>query len=759
MSTVRAAARWIRADLRARRGQALLTVLALAGIVTALITAVTLLEDGTNPWRGLFARTVGAHVWIHTRSAPDPAALSGLDGVERVAGPYRTAPVTFVRDGRKAQVELRALPPRPPAVSHPLVSEGRWLDPGDPSGVVVETSFARTFGLRPGSPFPAVGLNGAQHALRVVGVADTAEQGFYPAWTPGLAWARPETLAEVEPAVGRSEFVTGLRLADTDATGLVAQRAMTSLGGQVQRVSTWREVHAAMELDNRLLGVLLALFGAVGLVAAALAVANVAGGRVLTQLRDLATLKSMGFTRGQVAGALLAEHGALGLLGVGAGLLGARLTGAVAFGDHSVPWLSVGPLLAITAGTATVVLVAVGLPAWRGGRTPPIPAAPAAPLRGRLSRTARLALLVRLPPALVLGARDAFTRRGAALLTVFGVAVPMMMITIGLGCWATLDGFLRHPEQVGQAAALIVRPGRLTTAEAQRLALSDPGVAKAYPGAAVDSLVPEQTRTVLTRGLGTSADPYPFPVVEGRMFAGPGEAVAGQGLLSLLHVKIGDRVRVTVGGTPLILRIVGRVVEPEQDGEVLSAGMDSLPARDAVPSEFYSLVLKPGTDPAAVRERLLAASAGGLEVERAVNPADRLKVIRVIIVALVAVLALIGLANLLTASALSLRDHAVDLTVLKAMGLTPRQVALTLVTGTGLPAALGVVGGALAGGLLAAGLIDLQGRASGMGAGIGRAPSLLTLAAAVLVAVSAALLVALIPARRAARARIRVTAR
>ncbi len=93
------------------------------------------------------------------------------------------------------------------------------------------------------------------------------------------------------------------------------------LDDQVQRVYTWREVRAAMELDNRLLGTLLALFGVVGLVAAALALANAAGGRVLGQLRDLATLKSMGFTRGQVALLLLVEHGALGLLGVALGTL------------------------------------------------------------------------------------------------------------------------------------------------------------------------------------------------------------------------------------------------------------------------------------------------------------------------------------------------------------------------------------------------------------------------------------------------------
>lgn len=142
-----------------------------------------------------------------------------------------------------------------------------------------------------------------------------------------------------------------------------------------------------------------------------------------------------------------------------------------------------------------------------------------------------------------------------------------------------------------------------------------------------------------------------------------------------------------------------------------------------------------------------------------VNPAERLSIIRVVIVGLIVMLSLLGLANLLTASALGLRDHALDLAVLKAMGLTPRQVAATLVTGTGLLVVLGVVAGTAAGASLVGGLIDLQGHTSGVGAGIGRTPSFLTLAAAVLIAVGAALLVTLIPARRAARAQVPVTAR
>ncbi|MEV0582180.1 FtsX-like permease family protein [Nonomuraea sp. NPDC050310] len=750
MSVVRAGGRFIRSDLRARPAQALLTVLSVAGIVAALLTGATLLEEGTNPWRSLFAQTDGAHIWIHTTDPPDVARLRELDGVVRSAGPYRSAPVTVVQDGKKAPAALRALPAALPEVAHPVVREGAWLSSAQPDGVVVEQSFARALGLRLGAPLTVNTLGGARRVLYVRGVADSAEQGFYPEWTPGLAWVLPGTLDQVEPKHGLSEWVTGLRLADADATQVISQRAVVRLS-RLERVYTWREVRAAMELDNRLLGTLLALFGVAGLVAAALALANAAGGRVLGQLRDLATLKSLGFTRHQIAALLVVEHGALGLLGIGLGLSAGWAACVWVLGATSAAPL---PVLAIAVGAALVVLAAVGLPAWRGGRTPPIPAAPGAPPRGHLSRLARLALLVRLPPALVLGTRDAFTRPVPAFLTAFGLAVPMMMITIGLGVWSTLDNFLKHPEQVGQSAGLIVKKGKLTPAETELLLRQNPDIRKVYQGSTVNALAPGEARSVRVRAIGTSLDPYPYPVAEGRGYTQPGEAVAGQGLLDLLGIRIGDRVRLTVGGTPLIVRVVGRVVEPELDGQVLSVGLDTLEAKDTVPPAFYALDLRPGADPAEVAPRLLAASGEALDVQRVINPAERLGVIRMIIVGLIVVLALIALANLLTAIALGLRDHASDLAVLKAMGLTPRQVTATLVTATGLLVILGVLAGTAAGALVVTWLIDLQGHTSGVGAGIGRPPAVPAVVAAVLTAVGAALAVALIPARRAARASV-----
>ncbi|WP_237109020.1 ABC transporter permease [Nonomuraea sp. MG754425] len=368
MSTAMAGSRWIKADLRARTGQAALTVLVVAGIVAALITAATLLEDSTNPWRSLSAQTDGAHVWLYTKDSPQ-VALGGIEGVTQTAGPYRSAPVTVAQEGKKEPATLRAMPATAPAVAHPVVAEGRWLDPSQHDGVVVERSFADALGLRVGAAFSIIALSGQRHTLYVRGIADSADQGFYPEWTPGLAYVLPVMLDRIEPMLGRSEWVTGLRLADPEASQVVSQRVVVLLEDRLQRVYTWREVRAAMELDNRLLGTLLALFGVVGLVAAALALANAAGGRVLGQLRDLATLKSMGFTRGQIALVLLVEHGALGLLGVAIGALAGWGVMAAMLGAGSVAPF---PVLAIIAGTALVVLAAVGVPAWRGGRTPPI---------------------------------------------------------------------------------------------------------------------------------------------------------------------------------------------------------------------------------------------------------------------------------------------------------------------------------------------------------------------------------------------------
>src|SRR6202020_1402642 len=119
------------------------------------------------------------------------------------------------------------------------------------------------------------------------------------------------------------------------------------------------------------------------------------------------------------------------------------------------------------------------------------------------------------------------------------------------------------------------------------------------------------------------------------------------------------------------------------------------------------------------RAALLRASGNRLNVQVADNPADRLGVVGVVIVVAVVILILIAMANLLTATDVGLRDHVHEAGILKAMGLTPRQVMATLVVSTTIVTAIGIIAGVAAGLAVASWLINAQGQASGIGWGVG----------------------------------------
>ena len=72
--------------------------------------------------------------------------------------------------------------------------------------------------------------------------------------------------------------------------------------------------------DGWLLGELLGLFGLIALAAAACAIANVTAARAVAQHQSTAMLKAIGFTPGQVAGALLGENLLLAAAGTLSGL-------------------------------------------------------------------------------------------------------------------------------------------------------------------------------------------------------------------------------------------------------------------------------------------------------------------------------------------------------------------------------------------------------------------------------------------------------
>jgi putative ABC transport system permease protein len=765
---VRGAIRWVRADLRAHRGQSVTTVAVVASVVTALVLAVMLLEGALNPWQELFARTSGADALVYLADGTQAGQLRTVAGVTAVAAPYDAAPATLVQGARKSPVQLCAMTQAPPAMSAPLIVAGTWLRASQPDGVVIEASFAAAVHVGTGDQIVLDGVDGTTVPMRVIGIADTADQGFYPQWTPGLIWGSHALLARVEPIASETTEVVGLRLSDPSAAGtaLVSQEVFDAYNSYdsatqaspVERVTTRQQVMNSMASDDRLLGELLALFGVIALVAAPCAIANVTSGRVLMQRGDIAMLQALGFTPGQVVRMLLAEQGALGVAGTALGLAVARVATSPPFVRPTAGiGVTVAPLpgalaATVAAGAILTVLVATAIPAWRAGRVSPVAAVRPSPPGGHLSQAARLSLLVRLPAALVLGVRDALTRRLPAALTVTGVAIPMAMITIALACWSTIGAFTADPGRVGLAGALTVSSGSLDDARATALIAADRQVSASYPGAQFDTLLPGDNGTFVARAIGTSRTPYPFQAVQGRMFAAAGEAVAGQGFLDLMHVRVGSFINPTIDGVPVILRIVGRTIEPDNDGDVVDFGLDTLPAASAAAPMFYRLVLKPGVDPAAARASLLRASGDRLDVQLEVNPAAGLGVVRVVIVVAVVILALIAMANLLAATDVGLRDHVHEAGILKAMGFTPRQVMATLVVSTTIVTAIGIVAGVAAGLAVASRLINAQGQASGIGWGIAAGLPVATIAALLAAALAVAVAAALFLSARAARA-------
>jgi putative ABC transport system permease protein len=248
--------------------------------------------------------------------------------------------------------------------------------------------------------------------------------------------------------------------------------------------------------------------------------------------------------------------------------------------------------------------------------------------------------------------------------------------------------------------------------------------------------------------MGTADRPYPFRIVAGQLYQQAGQAVASPRLLAELDTQVGDSVWATIDGVPVTFQIVGEVIDPAGDGDVLDFPVDALSYIDA-PVQFYSVVLAPGAAAAPVAARLRASSGGRLDVQATPDPADGLGVLRLVIVISVLLLAVLGLASLVTATRAGLRDHLPEAGVLAAMGLTPAQVTATFIVAAGLLAAAGVLAGTIAGLAAAYWLINAQGAAIGLGWGIEPViPGAGLLLAAMAVSIAAGIAIALVVVRR-----------
>src|ERR1700678_595170 len=157
---MRGTLRWARADLRARRGQALITIAVVAGVVAALFLATMLLQGAVNPWQQLFAQTRGADVLVYFANGTDTSELHAVAGIQATGKPYQAASATLEQGAVKSPVELRSMTPAPSAMSAPLIVAGSWLRASAQDGVVLEASFAQAVHVGVGDQIQVDGIDG-----------------------------------------------------------------------------------------------------------------------------------------------------------------------------------------------------------------------------------------------------------------------------------------------------------------------------------------------------------------------------------------------------------------------------------------------------------------------------------------------------------------------------------------------------------------------------------------------------------------------
>jgi ABC-type lipoprotein release transport system permease subunit len=451
-------------DLRRRRIEAALLLLAIMAATTTLTLGLVLRDAASDPYQSTREATNGPDV---VASVSQPAELSGLEelasapGVIDHSGPYPVTPAELQASGRTSDVQAVGRDAAPASVDQPELIQGSWVSDG---GVVVEAAFANALDVRVGDP---VTLDG--RSFEVVGVAVTAAMPPYPAAScfvpPGcVSGATPEELSELPPGLLQNpglvwlteadvrslttdsdslSYVMNLKLADPDsAQAFVDANLPESL--DAPRLASWENIlEEATELarDTQIL----LMIGAwlLGLLAVA-SVSVLVGGRMADQTRRVGLLKAVGGTPSLVAAVLLAEYVLVAIVAAAAGLAVGSLTAplltessAGLIGSAGTPSMTMSTVGLVTAVALGVAVVATVVPAVRAARSSTVDALADSARPPR--RTGWLiAISAQLPIPLLLAVRVAARRPRRVVLGVVSIAITVSGIFVVL----VLNAFL-----------------------------------------------------------------------------------------------------------------------------------------------------------------------------------------------------------------------------------------------------------------------------------------------------------------------------
>ena len=453
-------------DLRRRRIEAALLLLALMAATTTLTLGLVLRDAASDPYQSTREATNGPDV---VAGVSQPTEISGLlemasaPGVIDHSGPYPVTPAELQASGRTSDVQAVGRATGPASVDQPELIQGSWVSDG---GVVVEAAFANALDVRVGDP---VALDG--RSFEVVGVAVTAATPPYPGvncivrvgcvsgatpddladaelppgllLNPGLVWLTEADVRNLTPDPDSLSYVINLKLADPDEARAFVDTNLPE-SPDAPRLASWENIlEEATELARDTQILLLIGSWLLGLLAVA-SLSVLVGGRMADQTRRVGLLKAVGGTPSLVAAVLLAEYVLVAIVAAAAGLAVGSLTaplltesGAGLIGSAGTPPMTMSTVGLVTAVALGVAVVATFVPAVRAARSSTVNALADSARPPR--RTGWLiAISARLPVPLLLALRVAARRPRRVVLGVVSIAITVSGIFVAL----VLNAFL-----------------------------------------------------------------------------------------------------------------------------------------------------------------------------------------------------------------------------------------------------------------------------------------------------------------------------
>ena len=687
-------------------------------IATGVLTvAVTTRISVENAYLTRQREGSGAHVWFSypfgEGDASDLQKIGEMEGVTASSGliPYLTESYPLILDDRAINLRFLGMPLVPPEIGSPIILNGRWLSSDGDQEIIIDYSLARDQNIEIGDKLEVLVENRTE-IFEVVGFSVATDRLSYPYFPNATAYVLPAVLEIIEEDLDEWRWNYGVQLRDSETAGVFARMALeTYPDNQKPSFFTWQYYKDLVDSVVRPYYIFIGAFGILAICVAAFVITNVIAGNVLAQYRDIALLKSIGFTPRQLTFLILLEHVTIGLLAAVVGVaIGFAITPLALRVTEEPLGIAASPVfdpvmaVAIVLGTSIIIAVTSFIPAWRGGKVSTVYSLKTGSpqFQSKSSCVVKLASFFKLPTVMTVGFKDAFHRPIRSTLTIFALILAVILAAFGLGMEATLRNIIEDPTLAGGEPYQITAGRRLDqeSMSAEEIAIllnNQPEIQSYYEGRAFAGNVVKDGYPGKTYLIGAPSSNYanlaPY-IPDGRMYEKPGEAIITRKMADETGFNIGDNLALVldgqlsdvmeVDGKKLTLQVVGIYVDDTAQVRTSSDTIVNQLALNLEPTH-YRIKVVPGIDPETVKINLLKQSNNTLSITVTNDYEGNKKTagyVRPPLYVMTCALFLIGAASVLITLLFTIRERYGEFAILKTLGFTPRQVAATIISGS-----------------------------------------------------------------------------